>query len=206
MHLIIKPTGLCNFNCKFCSAHNLDIKHPSDHKVPDKIKNLILKLKPDSLIITGGEPLMVQPDYYYELHKIRNCPISITSNLKDFFNNPNKWANLFKEEWFGVATSFNYGYTRMWDKHHVYNEEMFIKVMDMYRKYVSNDIPIFLAVIDENNKDTVIDHVLLAKRLGTQAKLNSAIGAGLQGNTYQRYNMFKHYLDIIYLGLSVNGG
>ena len=202
MHLIIKPTGRCNFNCKFCSAHGLDINHPSDGKVPEKIKELINKLKPNSLIITGGEPLMVDPEYYYELYDIAKCPISATTNLKDFYYHPEKWAGLFKEKWFSIATSFNYGNTRMWSPTEVYTEELFIKVMDKYKEYVGGRLPIFLAVIDESNEDTIIDHVLLAKRLGTQVKLNNAISAGLQSKTYQRYQIFKHYLKIIEMGLS----
>ena len=70
MELIIKPTGLCNFNCEFCSAHGMDIQHPADGHVPHQIRDLIMKLKPNGLIITGGEPLMVDPQYYYELHDI----------------------------------------------------------------------------------------------------------------------------------------
>lgn len=201
MHLIIKPTGLCNFNCTFCSAHDLTIHHPSDGKVPEKIKNFINELKPDSLIITGGEPLMVSPDYYYNLHEIIDCPISATTNLKDFYLHPEKWASLFKEKWFSIATSFNYGDSRRWDKNTVYDDIMFKKVMEKYRQYVDDDIPIFLSVIDENNEDRVIDHVLLAKELHTQAKLNNAISAGLQSKTYQRYKMFQHYLKIIEMGL-----
>lgn len=201
MTLIIKPTGLCNFNCKFCSAHGLDIQHPANKKVPEKIKELIKELKPHMIVVTGGEPLMVDPDYYYELHDISNSFISITTNLKDFYNYPNKWSMLFKEEWIGVATSFNYGDTRMWDKNTVYSEKMFVKVMDKYREYVSDDIPQFIAVIDWKNEDRAIDHVLLAKRLGTLVKMNNAIASGLQSKTYPRYKMFQHYLKIIDMGL-----
>lgn len=203
MHLIIKPTGRCNFDCKFCSAHGLDIQHPKDGKeVPKKLKEFITNLNPNSLIVTGGEPLTLDPEYYYNLHEIIDCRISITSNLKDFYFNPEKWAGLFKEEWFGIATSFNYGNTRMWDSEHVYTEELFIKVMDKYKEYVEDKLPIFISVIDESNADQVIDNVLLAKRLGTQAKLNNAIGIGRQGKTYPRYKMFAHYLEIIEKGLS----
>lgn len=201
MTLIIKPTGLCNFNCKFCSADGLDICNPSDGKVPEQIKQLVKDLQPHLIVITGGEPLMVNPDYYYELHDISGCRISMTTNLKDFYNNPHKWELLFKEDWLGIATSFNYGDTRMWDPNTVYSEEMFIKVMDKYREYVEDQIPMFIAVIDWGNEDKVIDHVLLAKRLGTQVKLNNAVGVGKQSKTYPRYKMFQHYLKIIDMGL-----
>ena len=201
MDLIIKPTGRCNFNCSFCSAYGLDIQHPIDNKVPEKIKNLIADLKPNSIIITGGEPLMVNPEYYYELYELAKCPISATTNLKDFYYHPEKWASLFNEKWFSIATSFNYGDSRKWSATEIYTEELFLKVMDKYKIHVNKDIPIFLAVIDEKNEDSVIDHVLLAKKLGTQVKLNNAIKAGKQGKSYQRYQIFKQYLKIIDMGL-----
>lgn len=200
MNLIIKPTGACDFNCKFCSAHGMNIKHPSDGHVPEAIKELIQKLQPNSLIITGGEPLMIDPCYYYELYDIANCPIGATSNLKDFYNNPDKWKSLFNEKWFRLATSFNYGDTRMWDISTIYTESMFLSVMEKFNKYIGY-IPMFLAVIDENNENTVIDHVLLAKKLNTQVKLNNAIGVGKQDKTYPRYKMFQHYIKIIDMGL-----
>lgn len=196
MELIIKPTGKCNFNCKFCSAHNIDIHHPNDNKVPEKLKEFIIKNKPNRLIITGGEPLMLSPDYYYELYDIAKVHIGITSNLKNFYLNPNKWIPLFKEKWFGVGTSFNYGDTRMWDKNTIYTEEMFLKVMNLFKKEIGY-MPSFIAVIDDNNEDTVMKHVLLAKQLNTKVKLNNAISVGLQDKGYQRYKMFRHYLKII---------
>lgn len=202
MNLIIKPTGACDFSCKFCSAHGMDIKHPSDNKVQEKIKDLINKIKPSSLIITGGEPLMVSPEYYYELHDIAKCNIGATSNLKDFYINPHKWESLLNEKWFRIATSFNYGNTRMWDSSTVYNESMFLKVMEKFNSYTGY-MPMFLAVIDWSNEETVIDHVLLAKKMNTQVKLNNAIAVGKQDKTYPRYKMFQHYINIIDNGLEM---
>lgn len=202
MELIIKPTGHCNFNCTFCSASCLDIQHPENKKVPEILKDYINKIKPNGFIITGGEPLTVDPEYYYDLHNnYSDIPISITSNLKDFYLNPEKWKDLFNSEWFNVATSFNYGDSRRWDKNTVFTEEMFIKVMEKWDKYVNDNRPPFLAVIDDHNEDTALDHVYLAKRLETKVKLNNAIAVGSQSTTYPRYKMFQIYLKIIDLGL-----
>lgn len=201
MQLIIKPTGLCNFNCKFCSAGNLSIYHPADNKVPQQIKDLITDLKPQSIIITGGEPLMVSPEYYYDLHDFYPCHISPTSNLKGFYMNPDKWTPLFNEPWFTPTTSFNYGDTRMWDKNTVYDEEMFTKVIELYKERTGAPPPTFIAVIDDDNEHLVLDHVRLAKKLGMKVKLNNAIAMGFQGVTYQRYKMFAQYLKVIEAGL-----
>ena len=204
MELIIKPTGRCNFACTFCSAGDMNIQHPIDEKVPDKNKELLNIMKPTTIIITGGEPLMMDPNYYYELHNLMpNCSISPTTNLKDFYLHPDKWAPLFNEEWFRITTSFNYGDSRKWDKNTVFTEDMFIKVIERFKEYVPNkQVPMFIAVIDDNNEDTVMDHILLAKRLGTVCKMNRAIGVGFQSVGYQRYKIMKHYLDIIDAGLS----
>lgn len=201
MQVIIKPTGLCNFRCKFCSAANLSINHPSDGKCHQQIKDLIADLKPRSIIITGGEPLMVPPEYYYDLHEFYPCNISPTTNLKDFYLHPDKWTPLFNEKWFTPTTSFNYGDTRMWDEDTVYSEEMFIKVIELFKERTGAPPPSFIAVIDDYNEHTVMDHVLLAKKLGMKAKLNNAIAMGIQDVTYQRYKMFAQYLKVIDAGL-----
>ena len=200
MELIIKPTGRCNFNCKFCSAHDLDILHPSNNCVHDKIKDLIYRIKPNRLIVTGGEPLMVNPEYYYNLHEISECEISITSNLKDFYINTDKWIDLFNENWFAVVTSFNYGNSRLWDKNTNYSEEMFINVVNKFNSVVNKKLNCFIAVIDYDNEDRVMDHVLLAKKLGMKVRINNALGIGLQDITYPRYKMYRHYIDIIDAG------
>lgn len=199
MQLIIKPTGLCNFNCSFCSAANLDIAHPGN-KVPQQIKEVIERIKPDGLIITGGEPLCVDPEYYLELADIAKCNISFTTNLKGLYLDPEKWRPIFTNPTFDFITSFNYGDSRRWDKDTPYTEEQFIKVSELYKSIRGESIG-FIAVIDDNNEDRIIDHVLLAKRLGTRVKINNATALGLQGTTYPRYKLFQAYLKIIDMGL-----
>ena len=67
MDLIIKPTELCNFRCTFCS---------STHITEDKTAQLdleyvyaFLKRFPDTktIIVNGGDPLMIDPQYYWDL-------------------------------------------------------------------------------------------------------------------------------------------
>ena len=200
MELIIKPTALCNFDCKFCSAYKMNVMH-SGNKVPEKIKELIERMKPQTLIVTGGDPLMVEPEYFYELYEIGKCPISPTTNLKGFYMNPEKWKDLFNEPWFNVTTSFNYGNTRMWDSNTVFDETMFRKVMEKYSKYVNKCLPMFIGVIDYDNEKYAVDHARLAKDLGTKCKLNNALPIGRQETAYPRYKMFQIYLDIIDAGL-----
>lgn len=203
MQVIIRPTNRCNFNCTFCSAGLMDkeVQHPIDGHVPKEILDFLVKIKPSSLIITGGDPLMVPPDYYYELHGKIGVPIGATTNLKDFYLYPEKWTKLFNESWFNVTTSFNYGNTRLWDPNTIYSEEMFLKVMNKYSKYVNKKLPMFIAVIDKNNEDTIFDLVYLAKKLDTITKINGAVKCGKQETQFPRYRLYKYYTDIIDLGL-----
>lgn len=200
MELIIKPTGRCNFDCSFCSADNLDIVHP-EHGVPDKIKDLIAKLQPNSIIVTGGEPLTVDPSYYLELQEFAGVHVGFTTNMKDFYLHPDKWKEVFCNPNFGFITSFNYGDSRKWDPHTVYTEEMFRKVTDLFKEVTGRPSLPFIAVIDENNEDLIMDHVYLAKELGTQVKINPACKMGRQGTNYPKYKIIKKYIEIIDAGL-----
>lgn len=198
MELIIKPTAVCNFNCTFCAASALDVQHPNS--VPNKLKDLINILKPDGLIITGGEPLMCNPSYYEELLSLCDCNISFTTNLKDFYLNPDKWTQLFNNPRVNVCTSFNYGNTRKWDKDTVYDEEMFRKVMALFKDRIGY-VPPFIAVISKENEHTAYKHVQLAKELGTRCRLNNALKMGRQGVYYPRYKMFEMWLNLIDLDM-----
>lgn len=200
MELIIKPTGRCNFDCTFCSANGLDIAHP-ENGVPQPIKELIKKLQPTGIIVTGGEPLTVDPGYYLELFELANCHISFTSNMKDFYLHPNKWKDIVTNPNFGFITSFNYGNTRRWDPHTPYTEEKFTEVHELFKEVSGRDYLPFIAVIDESNEGRIMDHIYLAKRLGTKVKINGACKIGLQDHSYPRYKILKAYIDIIDAGL-----
>lgn len=199
MELIIKPTGRCNFNCTFCSSANLDIAHPTS--VPDPIKELIKKLKPNNIIVTGGEPLTINPEYYLELQELSNCHIGFTSNMKDFYLHPEKWERIVKDPNFGFITSFNYGDTRRWDEETPYTEEKFMEVTKLFKEVSGKPSLPFIAVIDESNEHLALDHVYLAKKLNTMVKLNGATKIGRCGKNYPKYKMIQTYLKIIELGL-----
>ena len=200
MELVIRVTGKCNFDCSFCSASTLDIAHP-ENGVPDQIKDVINTIKPHLIIISGGEPLLVGPEYFLELYDIAKCKISITTNLKDFYYNPEKWRKVFTHDHIGIVTSFNYGDTRLWDSNTVYTEDRFIEIYNMYYEMTGKSLP-FIAVIDESNEHLVIEHAKLAKRLNTCVRINNATKQGRQTVTYPRYKLFQKYFEIIDAGLA----
>lgn len=198
MFLLIKPTSKCNFNCNFCSAKNLHIKH--SNKIPEKIKERIKVLNPDWIVITGGDPLMVSPDYYYELLSLTTCEISLTTNLKGFYLNPDKWINLFKNPRISICTSFQYGTGRLWDKNTPYTEDLFKKVMLLFKEKVGY-MPSFISVITRENETRALDHLYLAKELNTQCRLNGVFSFGASKEYYPRYKMVDLWLKIKELGL-----
>lgn len=199
MELIIRVTGRCNFDCTFCSAGSLDIAHPTNG-VPEQIKDVIRTIKPNSIIISGGEPLLVGPEYYEELLELAKCPISITTNLKDFYYNPDKWVNLFTNPKIGIVTSFNYGDTRKWNPNTTYTEEKFLEVYNLFKEKTGRNIS-FIAVIDESNEKYAIKHAELAKRIGSCVRLNNAVRQGRQDVTFPRYKIFQKYFEICEAGL-----
>lgn len=177
MILLIKPTSACNFCCSFCSAKDLKIKLSRRH-VPQQIKDAIKKLKPDWISVTGGEPLTQEPEYFYELLDLVSGEVAMTTNLKAFWENPDKWTPLFKNPRITVCTSFQYGEGRLWDKNTPYTEEMFRKIMKLFVEKTGRPAPQFIAVVTNENYNRALDHVKLAKELNTVCKLNRVLSLG----------------------------
>ena len=204
--LIIKPTELCNFKCTFCSSTDIS---------EDKAKTLDLQLVFDflthypnttTIIVNGGDPLMVPPSYYWDILDFldtHNMPatLSFTTNLWAFFKKPEMWSELFKHPRVGVTTSFNYGDTRRITKTRVYTEDVFWQVSDMFLEHVGYR-PDFISVITEENEDTAIDNVLLAKQMDVECKLNYAMASGEQGQPYQLSKIYNIYVQLYKQGLT----
>ncbi len=206
MELILKPTESCNFKCTFCSSTDL---------VDDKSKKLELKKIyeflerfPDTstIIVNGGDPLMMAPDYYWEIidYLDRNdlrSNLAFTTNLWGFYKNPKLWTELFNHSRVGVTTSFNYGNTRRITRDQVYTEDHFWAVSDLFLEKVGYR-PSFISVITEENFDTAMDNVYLAKKMDVECKLNYAMASGAQGTSFLMGKIYKIYLRIISEGLS----
>lgn len=200
MELIIKPTELCNFRCTFCSSTDI-----TDEK--SKVLDLehifaFLKRFPNTqtIIVNGGDPLMVKPWYYWEIIKYLDehnlqTSLSFTTNLWAFYKKPELWTELFTHERMGIATSFNYGTTRRITDTEVFTEDIFWKVSDKFLEYVGYR-PDFISVITDENEDTAIDNVRLAKAMNVECKLNYAMASGVQGQPYQLSKIYQIYTEV----------
>jgi radical SAM protein with 4Fe4S-binding SPASM domain len=217
MELIIKPTERCNFKCTFCS---------STHITEDKTNELsheyifqFLKRFPETntIIVNGGDPLMMSPEYYWDIIKYLDdnnlsTGISFTSNLWPFYKNPNKWKELFNHPRMGITTSFQYGGGRLKGDLSEFSEEDFWNVSNAMLEHCGYR-PDFIAVITEENEHLAIKNVELAKKMGVECKLNYAFSSGppvkfkniimgQEGNPYMLADIYAIYVEIWKQGLT----
>jgi len=141
MDLIVKPTELCNFKCTFCSSSK--ITENDNTAQLDLLKIFrFLDRYPDTqtIIVNGGDPLMMDPKYYMDIIEFldkNNYPasISLTTNLWPFYKKPEKWLEVFQHPRVGIATSFQYGGGRLKGDFTEFTEEDFWKCSDAVLKY-----------------------------------------------------------------------
>jgi radical SAM protein with 4Fe4S-binding SPASM domain len=147
----------------------------------------------------------MSPDYYRRIidfldERDMRTTISLTTNLWDFYKTPEKWIDIFKNPRVGIATSFNYGNTRRITASRVFTEDIFWKVSNMFLDKIGYR-PDFISVITEENEDTALDNVKLAKEMGVECKLNYAMASGDQSKPYLLSKIYKLYLEVIDAGL-----
>lgn len=200
MELIIKPTEKCNFKCTFCSSTNITDDKDMTLDLEQVYRFLEKYPNTGTIIVNGGDPLMVPPSYYWELLdyiEAHNLPttLSLTTNLWAFKVKPEKWEQLFKHERVGVATSFNYGDTRRVTATQVFTEAMFWEISNLFLERVGYR-PDFISVINDDNEDTAIDNVRLAKQMDVECKLNYAMASGDQIYPYQLSKIYQIYSQV----------
>jgi radical SAM protein with 4Fe4S-binding SPASM domain len=211
MELIIKPTEKCNFKCTFCS---------STHITEDKTNELsheyifrFLKRYPETntIIVNGGDPLMMDPQYYWDIIKYLDdnnlsAGISFTSNLWPFYKNPEKWEKLFLHPRMGITTSFQYGGGRLKGDLTEFSEEDFWNVSNMMLERIGYR-PDFISVIADENAHLAIKNVELAKKMNVECKLNYAFSSGppvkfkniimgQKGKPYMLADIYEIYVEI----------
>lgn len=207
MDLIIKPLEACNFKCTFCSSTNIS---SSPYNILDitLIKQFLERFpETNTIIVNGGEPLLMKPSWYWEIinyivERGLNTTLSFTSNLWVFYKNPQPWISLFKHELVSVGTSFNYGETRLINETTVLTEDIFVDMVSHFKTHIGYT-PDFISVINEFNDtpELMLQNVLLAKRLGVVCKLNYAMCSGAQTSPYMLAKIYQFYLKLYRLEL-----
>ena len=205
MELIIKPTEACNFKCTFCSSTSID---PNNAKLLDHSYIFdFLKRFPETntIIVNGGDPLMVDPEYYWKIirHLDENnytAHISFTTNLWPFVIKPAKWTELFRHPRMGICTSFQYGKGRLKGDFSIFTEKDFWRASNMMLEKVGYR-PDFISVLTEEDAPAAIRNVELAKEMNVECKLNYAMASGVQGSTYRLSKAYETYVEIYDRGL-----
>jgi radical SAM protein with 4Fe4S-binding SPASM domain len=210
--LIIKPTESCNFACTFCSSSYL-VENKSDQLELKYIFDFLKKFpNTQTIIVNGGDPQMMPPKFYWDIiHHLEeyqyDANISLTTNLWKFWrewetNAKDKpWTELFSHPKMNVTTSFQYGEARRITKDRIFTEEDFIKISDLMLEKIGYR-PSFISVIENDNLETSIENVRLAKKLGVDCKLNYANKSGSCGSPLPLSRIYRVYLDIIKEGLA----
>lgn len=217
MELIIKPTEKCNFKCTFCSSTQIteDKSAELDH---DYIFRFLKRFpETNTIIVNGGDPLMMDPEYYWKIIRwlddhAYTTTISFTTNLWPFYKNPDKWKELFNHPRMGITTSFQYGGGRLKGDLTEFSEEDFWAVSDAMLEHCGYR-PDFISVITEENAHLAIKNVELAKRMNVECKLNYAFSSGppvkfknitmgQQGRPYMLADIYEIYVEIWRKGLT----
>ena len=217
MDLIIKPTERCNFKCTFCSSTHITDDSTLELDLDYVYKFLKRYPETNTIIVNGGDPLMMKPSYYWDLIEHLDtigsrATISFTSNLWPFYKNPSKWVDLFNHPRLGITTSFQYGGGRLKGDLSEFSEEDFWNVSDMMLEKVGYR-PDFISVITEENEHLAIKNVELAKKMGVVCKLNYALSSGppvkfknivmgQSGKPYLLAKIYEVYVDIWKAGLT----
>lgn len=217
MELIIKPTERCNFKCTFCSS-----THITDDKSAELDHEYVFRFlqrfpETNSIIVNGGDPLMMPPQYYWDIIEYLDkhslpAHISFTTNLWPFYKNPEKWKALFNHPRMGVCTSFQYGGGRLKGDLTDFSEEDFWKCSDAMLAHCGYR-PDFIAVITEENEHLAVKNVELAKKMGVECKLNYAFSSGppvkfkgitmgQEGRPYMLSKIYSIYVEIWKQGLA----
>lgn len=214
--LIIKIDERCNFKCTFCSSTDIQGDAPS-LEIESIFRYLERYPNCPNIVINGGDPLMVEPEYYHKLlahldEKGYHTTVSFTSNLWIFFKKPEKWLEIFRHPRVSVCTSFQFGNARLKGDLTPYTVEEFWKVSDMFLELIGYR-PEFIAVITKENEDTVLQTVELAKQMGVVCKVNYAMASGTkttfkgitigsEDSTYVLADIYEKYVQIYEAGLA----
>ena len=207
MDLIVKPTELCNFKCSFCSSSKITFEDNTATLDLNKIFKFLKRFpETNTIIVNGGDPLMMKPNYYWKIIEFLDkhdmpTSISLTTNLYPFLMKPMKWKELFNHPRVGVSTSFQYGGGRLKGDYSEFTEEDFWKCSNAMLEHVGYR-PSFIAVIVPENEDTHIKTVELAKKMDVVCKVNYAMASGSQSAPYQLSKIYERYVEIWKAGLS----
>lgn len=201
--VILKPTGLCNANCKFCYAINFINKAKSVDYLDEKFIKYIEDNSIKNIILTGGEITLV-PTFLNELceyAKKKDITVSLVSNLIEIVNNRNYWKNFFiKYPKLFLTGSYQTDTERCDKVGKKLNQEDFLNFVEWYNKRLKKHL-LIIAVLNDNNENSILTDLYLAKKYKYTLSIERQIGVGKADSEYLPLKYFKLLNKIIDLGL-----
>lgn len=185
--IIIKPIKQCNACCRHCSV---DKNNSTRMKVGDVVKIVKNLQKLDGqaseteFIWHGGEPMLMGPEFYWEVQDSLNKEFpdfkfkhSMQSNL--LLYNSSKWKDVFRDVFNNWCVSSSYDFFSSFRQ---------VAIGDYYEKWVkkaqafqkdSGGRPLYvITVLSKENVEKVIEICQLAKELNLRIKLNHLYETG----------------------------
>jgi len=206
--LIIKPLEACNYSCDYCSSTDIAPENDPHAQLSLGQISQFLDAFPNTqtIIVNGGEPLLMPPSYYQSiLNEIESrgmrTTLSLTSNLEPFMSNPSRWELFLKHSRVGICTSFEFGGLRKDKRGNPLTLERFLQIFNFFKKHIGYSVD-FISVITDKNKEFAIQNVELAKELNVVCKLNYGVYSGMNSETFSLADMYSIYLQIYKKGLA----
>lgn len=208
MDLIIKPTESCNFKCTFCSSSDItEVDSRAKLPLTDIANFLDEHPNTQTIIINGGDPLMMPPAYYWGIlglvaERGMDTNLSFTTNLWAFYVAPHKWYSLFQHPRVNVTTSFQFGTGRLKGDGTPYSVQDFWDVSNQFVDYFGYR-PDFIAVVaTKEDRELAIESAKLAKKMQVECKINYAMASGRQSKPLLLAHIYRIYLQIWREGLA----
>jgi len=201
--VILKPTGLCNANCKFCYASNFSENCKSIENFDTKFKSYIENKQIRNVILTGGEITLV-PKFLEEICNYadkNNISISLVSNMIEILKNVEHWQDFFKKhEKLHLTASYQTDNQRSNFTGEKISEIDFINFAKWYRKELNKRL-LVISVVNDENENKILENIYLAKECKYVSSIERQIGIGRAKYEYSPLKYFKLLNKIIDMGM-----
>lgn len=192
--LIIKPTNQCNFDCSFCSSKNEEKQLLDIDYLVGIINSLSDKYSLDS-VINGGEPFIVDKEYYRKLLDSKINSVSFQSNCELLYENFDYWKEIILHPKTSLGISFQLGNQRKNSKDEVFTKEKFFKYQEFFKEKLGHYI-FFLYVMtsDNSNLDQIDEFAEIVRKLKVDCRISPTVKSGKGSNCYiPQYRSIKIY-------------
>jgi MoaA/NifB/PqqE/SkfB family radical SAM enzyme len=201
--VILKPTGLCNAACTFCYATDFVKKAKSTDYFSDEYKKYIERNNVKNIILTGGEVTLLR-NFLTEICEYcttKNISISLVSNMIDIIKDFSYWEGFFKKyDKLHLTASYQIDLARRNKNNQNISQSEFLSFVKWYRTEIKKRL-LVISVVNDDNENSALDNVLLAKEHDYVVSLERQIKIGRASSEYLYPKYYRLLSKIIDLGL-----